>query len=697
MEFLAERINPLPNLAECAHEPIQIIGHIQPHGLLFALSEPDLIIRQVSVNVVALLGMSAETLLGCSIESVLGAQQFETFRSQVSSDEPLSAKRLRIPANGRAIEMHCIAHRHDGVLIVELDLAHGTHSLEPLELDSHIQIPLGRMERASDIVELFRLAAEEIRRLSGFDRVMVYRFDESWNGEVIAESVGAALPVLYLGSRFPESDIPAQARQLFLMNPSRSIADVAAKPVPIIPEMGPLTGKPLDLTRSCLRSAAPIHLRYLRNMAVQSSMTLSIVVNHRLWGLMACHGTLPHRLDQPTRSVCELMVQIFASQVALRTDNFALLARLASRKALEQYMTSVEASESLAEAGHFQSAQLLNLLIADGLVSRVDGLISYRGTTVTEQLLLPVIARLQSVSSRGIASSNMLAALDPSAASYGSEASGALYIGLTEETGDYLLLLRREIVETLVWAGNPDKAASLDESGRLRPRASFAAWKETVRGHSLPWSDLELENASFVREQLLRLQESKKLRKSEEHIRHLAKFDALTGLLNRHAISSKLEQCVKRAEIDHSQIVVLFIDLDHFKPINDRYGHAAGDRILKITAKRMQHQVRSEDCVGRLGGDEFIIILPGLSLDSNVLKVVERILQTVEEPIEIEAGASVNVTASIGLSRYPVDGTSSEALISRSDMAMYRVKGSGGNAFDLFRADNVKNEENTTG
>ena len=119
--------------------------------------------------------------------------------------------------------------------------------------------------------------------------------------------------------------------------------------------------------------------------------------------------------------------------------------------------------------------------------------------------------------------------------------------------------------------------------------------------------------------------------------------------------------------------------------------------ILKITAKRMQHQVRSEDCVGRFGGDEFIIILPGLSLETNVLKVVERILRTVEEPIEIEAGVRVNVTASIGLSRYPVDGTTGEALISRSDMAMYRVKGSGGNAFDLFRADEVKDEDNTTG
>jgi diguanylate cyclase (GGDEF)-like protein len=327
----------------------------------------------------------------------------------------------------------------------------------------------------------------------------------------------------------------------------------------------------------------------------------------------------------------------------------------------------------------------------------VDGFLSCQGVTVSEELLLPVIAKLRNVSVRGIASSNMLVDLDPGSASYAIEASGALYIGLTEETGDYLLLLRRELVETVVWAGNPDKASSLDESGRLHPRTSFAAWKETVRGHSLPWSDLELENASFVREQLLRLRESEKLRKSEEHVRYLAKYDPLTGLLNRHAIHLKLEQCVKEAESDHSQIAVLFIDLDHFKPINDRYGHAAGDQILKITAKRMQRQVRSEDSVGRLGGDEFIIILPRLSLEKNVLEVVRRILGTVEKPIEIEGGVPVNVTASIGLSRYPVDATTSEALISRSDTAMYRVKGSGGNAFELFRANEVKGNEKTAG
>jgi diguanylate cyclase (GGDEF)-like protein len=689
MEHLAERSNSLPGLAACSQEPIQIIGHIQPHGLLFALSEPDLIVRQVSTNVSTLLGMSPDLLLGDSFQSVLGAQLFETFRSQTLSGEPFVASSLCLPVRDRGIAMHAIAHRHDGVLIVELELVDGTHSLKPLELNSQIRIPVTRMEQAAELVEVSRRAAEEIRRLSGFDRVMVYRFDEDWNGEVIAEDAGS-LPVLYLGSRFPESDIPSQARQLFLVNPSRSIADVAATPVPIVPEVGPLTGRPLDLTRSSLRSVSPIHITYLRNMNVQSSMTVSIIVNHRLWGMMACHGAVPHRLDPLTRSVCELIVQIFASQVALRIDNLALQSRLSSRKALEKYMAEIEASESLEQADYLQYPQLLDLLGADGMVSRVNGLVSSHSASVDEELLLPVIAKLRSASTRGVSSSNRLGLLDPNAAAYADEAAGALYIGLTEGTGDYLLLLRRELTETVVWAGNPDKAVSVDEGGRLRPRTSFAAWEETVRGRSQPWSELELENASLIREQLLRLREAHKLHKSEEHVRYLANYDALTGLLNRHSIHLQLEQCVQKAAVDRSLLAVLFIDLDHFKPVNDRYGHAAGDKILKITAKRMQHIVRPEDIVGRLGGDEFIVILPGLKLERDALNVVERVLRAVEKPLEIQDGIPVSVTASIGLSRFPEDGTSSEALISRSDKAMYRVKAGGGNGFELCRTHNIR-------
>jgi len=196
------------------------------------------------------------------------------------------------------------------------------------------------------------------------------------------------------------------------------------------------------------------------------------------------------------------------------------------------------------------------------------------------------------------------------------------------------------------------------------------------------------EVAGFLREQMLAVQEARRLRKSEERVRYLAHHDTLTGLINRHSIQLKLDQCVKAAEADQSSFTVLFIDLDNFKHYNDSLGHAAGDRILEVAAMRMQHQVRAQDVVGRLGGDEFIVILPGLP-EEEAFQVAMRILRAVKEPLEIDHHTPVGITASIGLSRYPEDGATGEALVSRSDLAMYRVKRSGGNAFEVFsRADN---------
>jgi light-regulated signal transduction histidine kinase (bacteriophytochrome) len=196
--------------------------------------------------------------------------------------------------------MHCSVHRQGGVLIVELEPPRGALSLAPLDIDEHIQIPPSRMRAASDIAELSRLAAIEIQKLSGFDRVMIYRFDDEWNGEAIAEVAGSS-PVSYYGLRFPAGDIPPPVRQLFLINPVRAIVDIDAAPVPIIPEIGVLTGRPLDLTRSALRSASPIHLEYMRNMSVQASQTVSIIVEHRLWGLIACHHHAPRRVARSIR------------------------------------------------------------------------------------------------------------------------------------------------------------------------------------------------------------------------------------------------------------------------------------------------------------------------------------------------------------------------------------------------------------
>lgn len=521
----------LPDLDQCAREPVHTIGQIQPHGVLLAISEPDLIVRHVSTNVLDLLGISPGVALGQSFEAVLGAEQFETFRSRLfGGDDAFTANPIRMRIGSRALDMECLAHRQDGVLIAELELLEGAYSLEPVNLDIHVRLPLSRMEVAADIADLSQVAATEIRRLSGFDRVMVYRFDEEWNGYVIAEDLSqAASPSLvsYLGLWFPASDIPPQARRLFLLNRLRTIVDVAATPAPIVPATGPITGRALDLTYSCLRSAAPIHLEYLRHMGVQSSMTVSIVVGQELWGMIACHHASPRHLDCSTRSVCELIGKFLGSQVALRMDNAALQLRLASRNLLHNHMAEIEASEPSACGDHFADPRLLALFGADGLVSRVDGVLTSQGVTAPEEVLLPVVDKLRQLSWRGVASSAMLSALVPGAASGASRVSGALFLalsepGLTRQSGDYLLFLRRELIQTVTWAGNPDKCVSTDEHGRLRPRASFLAWQQTKRGRSRPWSEVELEGARFLREQLLRLRETQRFIEAKDEARRAA-------------------------------------------------------------------------------------------------------------------------------------------------------------------------------
>ena len=523
----------IPDLDRCAKEQVHIIGHIQPHGLLFALSEPDLLVRQVSANIATLLGMSPEFVLGRSFEAALGAQPCELFRTQLLGGHERFATTIRLLVRDSVLEMECVGHRHDGVLIVELEPSQGSHSLGPLDFDAHIQIPMMRMGAASDIPDLSRVAASEVRRLSGFARVMVYRFDKEWNGEVIAESVGPS-PNSYLGLRFPASDIPPQVRQLFLLNAIRAIGDVDARPVPILPTMNPLTEKALDLTHSVLRSASPIHLEYLRNMGVQSSLTVSILVEGRLWGMIACHHDKAHRLARSTRSVCELIGQTLAAQVAWRTNSASLESRLTARVRRDEVAAGIMASESLVEAVQSQSARLLTLFDADALVSCMEGLVTCQGITVQTELLYPVIGKLQELALGGVAICDELGQLDPDLAAYASLVSGALYIdlaktGSTDGSGDHLLFLRRELVETISWAGNPNKAVVADQHDRLHPRKSFEAWQETVHGISRPWTETELESGLILREQMLRLSDNtartraeQSLRESEERFRSMA-------------------------------------------------------------------------------------------------------------------------------------------------------------------------------
>jgi light-regulated signal transduction histidine kinase (bacteriophytochrome)/anti-sigma regulatory factor (Ser/Thr protein kinase) len=485
----------------CAQEPIEVIGHTQSYGFLLAVSEPGLIVGHASANVFDLLDVTVGDVVGQSLAAVIGKRQFRDLRARLAQEDLVSINPLQFGIGRPWEQFHCVAHRNNGDLILEFEPLTAARTLRSLNFEEQIQAPITAMEEQTDIEALAHVAAREVQRLSGFDRVMVYRFEPNWNGHVIAE-IGDGWQS-YLGHRFPASDIPAQARRLFLMNTLRSIVDVGSSPVPILSDERAGESRALDLSHSVLRSASLVHIQYLRNMDVSATMTLSVIVRGVLWGLVTAHHSSPYRLDFLSRSVCKLIGRVLAAQIVALEDNVLLRKRLDSRERIKLHMAARDGSVAPGKRNSLQIEPLLGLLSADGVISVIDGVIERSGVTVAPETLRPVITELRAQSTHGVASSNRLAALDKSAADYAGAASGALYIGLSDADDDYLLLLRRELVQTLVWAGNPHKSTIDEATQSLSPRASFASWKETARGSSLPWTDLELENAYLLREQFI--------------------------------------------------------------------------------------------------------------------------------------------------------------------------------------------------
>jgi light-regulated signal transduction histidine kinase (bacteriophytochrome) len=291
----------------CDREPIHILGSIQPFGFLLSVNA-DWMVARASANVETFIGVAHAEVVGQSAEACLSATLLHDIRSrlQVAGGmgivERLYGQRLR-PGGPR---FDLAIHQSGREVILEFEPSGG----EPTAPLAVLRTMALRVERQATLAGVYREVSRQVRGLTGFDRVMVYRFDEDGAGEVVAESINHGLTP-YLGLRYPASDIPVQARALYEKNYLRIIADIDAAPVPIIPALSP-EGDPLDLTMSGLRSVSPIHIEYLRNMGVQTSMSISVLQGGKLWGLIACHhGTVTH-INLEVRSTAELFGQMFS-------------------------------------------------------------------------------------------------------------------------------------------------------------------------------------------------------------------------------------------------------------------------------------------------------------------------------------------------------------------------------------------------
>ena len=494
------------DLTNCDQEPIHIPGAIQPHGVLLACRLPELVIEQASENLADFLGVTASTALGRSAEAFFSNESASALRLVAQSDRPRDEGPLRVVgANGRPFDavLHRVAdarspteepHAASGILVIELEPPSGEVSFHP-----RLRRSVARFSRTQRIEELWADAAEEVRALTGFDRVMVYRFDAEWNGEVVAESQRGDLES-FLGLHYPASDIPAQARRLYTINWLRFIGDVNYRPVALCSDR---QREPLDMSFCVLRSVSPIHCEYLRNMGVTASMSISLLRDERLWGLIACHHySGPKVVPYPVRESCEFLGRALSWHITSRLREETARRGLAVKQVESQLIHAMNAAADYRDG--LATPALLALTNATGAAVLVENELRTIGDTPSEPEIRELSAWLRDEQREELFVTDRLAVQYPGYAALERSASGVLAVALSLELGDFVFWFRPSAEHEVSWGGEPLKQV-VHEGGvpRLSPRGSFALWKETVRGRSVPWQDWELAGASELRLALL--------------------------------------------------------------------------------------------------------------------------------------------------------------------------------------------------
>lgn len=490
-------ITDIANLANCDREPIHIPGSVQPHGVLLALDE-DATIRVVSENSEALLGRSPRRLLGNSIIDLLaGESAYELARrlAQLGPSARPGQLRLCLSLQLAGRRFDAAVHRTGDLTLLEIEPA-APRARDELDHEDFIQ-SLVRFQHAGTLADLAAVAAEVFRELTGYDRVMVYRFDADNNGEIVAEQRRADLES-FLGLHYPSTDIPAQAHALYLRGRLRMIVDIEYVPVPLVPRADPGSRRPLDLGVAWLRSVSPIHIEYLRNMGVRATLVLSLVCDGKLWGLLSCHHYAPRLLSQRHRQRCEVYTQALANQIAAAELSEQLRARTSMQVAQRRLIDAAVACTSgqIAPALVAQGDSLLAAVRATGAAIYIDAHAAHVGRVPAHDALRRLALWLDSLALRGPYACASMAAELPWMESHKDVAAGLLALPLSETGGQYLLWFRPELLQTVTWGGHPARVAQVDPDGvRLSPRKSFEQWKQTVHLRCEPWGALEIESA----------------------------------------------------------------------------------------------------------------------------------------------------------------------------------------------------------
>ena len=557
------------DLDACLRAPVHLSGAIQPHGYLVSCSRADWRIRHVSANVEALFGLPADALLGLPLSEFVEEDVLSQVSDGVAATGPGDATAQRAcTANVGALMTICdvTAHAVDGLLHLEFEPQPGrSDALTPTTIAQRMVAQLGH---ADDTPGFFRQVARQVQRLTGYDRVMVYRFREDDSGEVIAEVVPGDMEP-YLGLRYPATDIPPPARALYLRNRIRIIPDATYQPVPLLPPLD-ADGAPLDLSQHVLRSVAPVHLEYLRNMGVAASMSISIISGGRLWGLIACHNREPRLVPASARAAADLFGMFVSMRVAAREQDETMQRYERAQQVRDALGSRLSLARDFRAALAEELPLLRDTLDSDGAALWLDGRWSQDGRVPGALAIEPLLAWVDRLGRPVLAMTDCMADWRTDALQ-AEGLAGLLAINLgTPE--DWLFLFRREQVEDVRWAGEPAKAlVATDDGTRIAPRKSFAEWKQTVHGCSIDWSDSDRRGAErlhrVLREQrrrllvdeddtgnLDRLRQHQALRDQKARLQQLSSL--VDGLVHLdEAQTSRLDRRIATLEADLRQLI----------------------------------------------------------------------------------------------------------------------------------------------
>jgi light-regulated signal transduction histidine kinase (bacteriophytochrome) len=594
-----------PPAVTCDDEPIRIPGAIQPHGYLVSFND-KLEIVQTSANVSELTGAPPEALLGARLDTLVGAQGAalisDVLRGTPVEDEPLYVGRVAwqpdsavtlmndagsglstvteegaadAATNGSESDtertrgkqgermLDLLLHSHAGILFLEIEpTTHAGNVFSPIY--ALVRTFVSRLQSARTVMQLSELAAREVKAITGYGRVLVYGFDEDGNGHVIAEERDAGY-ASYLNQFFPPSDIPKQARALYLRQHIRLIADVDYTPSVLIPSCHPATGEPTDLSFAALRSVSPVHLEYMRNMGTASSMSISIIVRGKLWGLISCHHHTPRQVNFEARAACEHLGEVLSLQIEAKEDVAEADYRLELRRMHVDLISSMSDRDDFVDSVVSSPHALLKFMSAHGAAVVFDGRTVKVGETPDDEAIAQLVERIATSSSREVFHTDALSQWMPEAAPYASQVSGVLAVQISKLHRHFILWFRPEVVRTIEWAGQPTKedrprhdaaggaaagggvdlgaASRTDPESRqeaaleggtsarpsrgldLSPRKSFEIWREIVRNRSRRWRASEVGIAREFRASVLGIV----LRRAEE----MALIAAELGRVNK--------------------------------------------------------------------------------------------------------------------------------------------------------------------